>query len=148
MTKKRKSLSSKTKRAADDAGPKKEIITVADDTEAKPAEVSTGATKTEAPVTGKPVERGKAVEGPTFSEYLVTVNNQTGLATKIEKLNAETGERKELSSNEYAAAFAYATGTAFATPLSAYTAMASAPDAEELVRAYYQGISDYLKNLS
>lgn len=113
---------------------------MADDTEA--AEVRTGATKTEAPETGKPVER------PTFTEYVVTVNNQTGLATKIEKLSGETGERKELSSNEYAAAFAYATGTAFSTPLSAYNAMASAPNAEELVRAYYQGVSDYLKNLS
>src|SRR3712207_4758621 len=47
--------------------------------------------------TEKPVPLSRAKE---TSQYVVTVNNQTGVAVKIERLNEETGERTELSQAE------------------------------------------------
>ena len=58
---------------------------------------------------------------------------------EIERLNEQTGERKELSSNEYA-------------QVAAYSAMGALPAAaaasgNAFVQAYMQGIADYFKNV-
>ncbi len=75
----------------------------------------------------------------SMSVYVVVVDDSTGLPTKIERLNEQTGERKELSTNEYA-------------QVAAYSAMGALPAAaaasgNAFVQAYMQGIADYFKNV-
>jgi hypothetical protein len=101
--------------------------------------------------TQQPAVESKPEASPatSVSQYVVTIDNQTGLTTKIEKLNEATGERTELDANEYAAAFAYATmGMSYSAPLSMYGAPASSQETDAIILAYYQGISDYLNALN
>jgi hypothetical protein len=87
------------------------------------------------------------------SQYIVTVENRTG-QTKIEKLNAETGQRSELTQDEYAAIYVYASAGLYygapyySAPLAAYSAPYSMPGTDPLVLAYFRGVSDYLKALT
>jgi hypothetical protein len=64
------------------------------------------------------------------STYVVTVDNRTGIATRIERLDEKSGERKEMSPMEYAQLAA------------AYYAPATA-DGGVLMQAYLQGMKDY-----
>ncbi len=74
------------------------------------------------------------------SQYVVTVDNQTGMTVKIERLDEATGRRKELSTEEYGQAMAYAG--------AGQDVSASAGDADALVQAYYRGLADYFNALT
>jgi hypothetical protein len=122
---------------------------MAENTESTGVE-STGQAKASSSEAGKP-----SVVRPqqSVTQYVVTVDNSTGQATKIEKLNDETGQRKELTQDEYAAIFVYAgAGLYYGAPLAAYsspyTTPYAVPGTDALVRAYFQGVSDYLKALA
>jgi hypothetical protein len=96
---------------------------------------------TEKPVPSAPVK--------STSQYVVTVDNRTGLPVKIEKLSDDTGARKELSMDEYARFLGY---TSLASSPSSVGFSGSAPaygssEATALVQAYYQGVTDYFKAL-
>jgi hypothetical protein len=78
------------------------------------------------------------------SQYVVTVDNQTGLAIKIEKLDEETGERTELSQEEYGGLLAYASLTAS----NYYGGYDDYAPTSAMAQAYYQGVADYLKVLT
>lgn len=81
----------------------------------------------QAPATEKPVP---SRPGRDTAQYVVTVDNRTGFALRIERLDEESGERQEV-------------------PLTAF-AQASAPAASlgsAALLAYYQGYADYLKAL-
>lgn len=92
----------------------------------RPATYATEALATEQPVPSTPVKK--------TSQYVVTVDNQTGLPVKIEKLDSATGARKELSSEEYGQALAFGG--------------LSSAETDNLVRAYYQGVTDYINALT
>jgi hypothetical protein len=103
----------------------------------KPSEAEV-ASATEKPVFNAPVKE--------TSIYVVTVDNRTGLATKIERLNDETGERKELSVSEYAQATAHSSlSTPPAIPPTSPGATPYSSEANALVQAYLQGMIDYYK---
>ncbi len=101
--------------------------------------------KEEALVTEQPVP---SVPQEKTSQYVVTVDNQTGLAVKIEKLD-DTGARKEFSPEEYQQALmgANASSTFFETELQG-NELAVFDEKDPLVAAYYQGAADYLKALT
>jgi hypothetical protein len=108
------------------------------------------------PVTEKPVLQPSP---PRTSQYLVTIDNFSGLPTRVEKVNSETGEKKELSESE-----AMKLAAPFTTPFTA-PALASAfgftnvtgaadsffqespSDDPALTDAYYRGVVDYLHAL-
>ena len=81
--------------------------------------------------TEKPVLMGSQ---PTTTEYIVTVDNASGLPVKIEKLD-DAGKRQELSTAEYARVYG-------ADPAQA--AAFSTADATSAIEAYYRGVVDYL----
>jgi len=83
------------------------------------------------------------------SQYVVTIDNQSGLPVKIEKLDEETGARKELSENEYGQAFSSYSGLSPSLygSLGSYVP-ASPAEAETMVQAYYQGVADYINALT
>jgi hypothetical protein len=97
-------------------------------------------------VTEKPVP-STPVKGT--SQYVVTIDNRTMLPVRIEKLNEDTGERKELSKEEYAQSYSYAS----TSPLPSYAGLSgtapvySSSEATALVQAYYQGVVEYFKAL-
>jgi len=95
------------------------------------------------PATEKPV---KLTPPERTSQYVVTVDNTTGIPTKIEKLDSSTGERKELSQAEY-----LQLGAAYTNPVAAMSGVPGylgAPSASEgLNSAYYKGVLDYLNAL-
>ena len=101
-------------------------------TSAKRAESQAMATERPAPVTPQ----------KKTTQYVVTVDNQTGMTLKIERLDEDSGKRKELSKEEYGQA------TAYAGLLAGQDVSASAGDAEALVQAYYRGMADYLNALT
>lgn len=105
-------------KAAAKAAPKKKVETLA------------MATEQPAPVTPQ----------KKTSQYVVTIDNQTGIAVKIERLDEATGGRKELSKEEYGQAMAHAG--------AGQNMSASEGDAEALVQAYYRGIADYFNALN
>jgi hypothetical protein len=78
------------------------------------------------------------------SQYVVTVDNQSGLAIKIEKLDEETGQRTELSQDEYAGVLAYASLAAS----NYYEGYGHYAPTGAAAQAYYQGVADYLKALA
>lgn len=105
------------------------------------SETEQGDLPTEKPVPSTPVKR--------TSQYVVTVDNETGVASKIEKLDEATGDRQELTRDEYMQVAMYA------SPLSAPlftglsgSAPASAAENESLVQAYYRGVAAYLNALT
>jgi hypothetical protein len=77
---------------------------------------------TEKPVPSRP--------GKDTTQYVVTVDNRTGFALRIERLDEESGERQEVPLTAFAQA----------------SVQAGAPDYSALL-AYYQGYADYLKVL-
>jgi len=77
-----------------------------------------------------------------ISQYVVTVDNQTGLLVKVESLTAG-GERKELSQQEYEQA-----GLLSAADGEPSSELASSANDSSLAAAYYQGVNDYLNSLT
>jgi hypothetical protein len=97
-----------------------------------PAEVPV----TEQPVPSKPM--------PATTQYVVTVDNETGIATKVERIDEETGNRTEVSADEYAAMYS----TVMSSPESSFSAPEAAYASDPLLEAYYQGVADYLQALT
>jgi hypothetical protein len=89
---------------------------------------------TEQPVPSVPEEK--------LSQYIVTVDNQTGLLAKVEKL-AAAGERMELSQEELEQVGLFSAAGGENT-----SELASSTDDNSLLAAYYQGVADYLNNLT
>lgn len=108
----------------------------------QPSEKNQHALATEKPVPSTPVEK--------TTQYVVTVDNQTGAASKIEKLDDKTGERQELTRDEYAQVMLYASfsSSPFYAGIGAYTPSSSSAEDDPLLKAYYRGVSDYLNSLS
>ena len=76
----------------------------------------------------------------------MSVDDATGVIVKIEKLDDDTDERKELSRDEYAAAYTYA---AYAAPYYAsYAASLYDPLASPAAQSYLKSIADYAKSLT
>jgi hypothetical protein len=92
---------------------------------------------TEQPVPSVPQEK--------TSQYVVTVDNQTGLFVKVEKLTA-AGERQELSQEEYERAIMEGFSSVVGGEQSG--GLAPSAESEPLLSAYYQGVADYLNNLT
>jgi hypothetical protein len=95
----------------------------------------------EVPVTEQPVPSAPV---SLVTQYVVTVDNETGIATQVQRLDEKTGERKELSADEYAAMYSLGTGMSslsFSAPGETFAS-------DELLKAYYQGVSDYLQALT
>jgi hypothetical protein len=108
--------------------------------------------------TEKPVSVGPP---PRTSQYLVTVDNRTGVAIKIEKLDGETGDRKELTAAEYAVLYpqggpqrppAAAASTPAAivqsAPAARMSPSLSSASVTALTEAYYRGVADYITSLT
>ena len=68
---------------------------------------------------------------PSTSVYVVTVDNRSGIATRIDRLDEQSGGRKELSPIEYAQVLA-----GYYTPAMG--------DSNGIAQAYLQGVIDYL----
>ena len=77
------------------------------------------------------------------SQYVVTVDDSTGTILKIERLSA-SGERKELSQDEYTQVQAYA----HASFVGLAGQMQTAASDPLVVRAFFHGMSDYFGALS
>jgi len=114
--------------------------------EAKPSPPP-GEAKPKTPITEKPVP--SAPEKGRTSQYVVTVDERTSGILKIERLNAETGERKELTAEEYAGVIAYTNLISpYLAGLAAY-AMSQPPlGGISPVQAYFRGMADYFQALS
>jgi hypothetical protein len=108
----------------------------------RPGGDRTGRSRTSgAPPTEKPVATTRQL-----SEYVISVDEATGLVVKIEKLDGETSNRDELTQQEYAAAYSYACYTApyYATAAAALYDPLQSPAAQ----AYLKNIADYVKAMS
>jgi hypothetical protein len=105
---------------------------------AEPVEGIPPAGEKEAPVTEKPVATRRKI-----SQYVVSVDDATGCIIKMEKQDEKTGERKEFTQQEYAAA--YACGSSAAPYYAAYAASLYDPVSSPAVQAYLKSISDYIK---
>ena len=103
--------------------------------------------KTENLATEKPVP---SVPAKKTSQYVVTVDNTTGVAVKVEKLDEDTGERKELTKSEYAQLQGGVSLAAspFNTGFSGSAAAVSPVESSAVIQAYYRGIADYLNALA
>ena len=83
------------------------------------------------------------------AQYVVTVDNQTGLLVKIEKLDDVKGERKELSQEEYEQVMMgpNLSSSSFDAGLDS-NELASTTENSPLLVAYYRGVADYLNALT
>jgi hypothetical protein len=123
------------------------VSAVADKAPAKGGQSTTEQTST--------VQENVATEKPTpvglvkkHSLYVLRVDDETGSLVKIEKLDETTQERKELTPQEYALAWAYAGASLqLAGTITGY-ASAAAVESQSIVQAYYQGMIDYLNACS
>lgn len=122
---------------------------------------------------GGPPEKGAALspENPPSKEtqpeeseeWVFTLNSKTGELLKVERLDKASGERKELSEEEYsimygydpnseAAAYSYYDPygylTAYYQGIADYEAAVNTAVASPEEEAYYQGMSDYGAALS
>jgi hypothetical protein len=89
-------------------------------------------------VTEKPVPtRSKT------SQYVVSVDDATGFVVKIEKLDDETGQRREFTQDEYMAA--YASMSSAMPYYAAYAASLYDPQSSPAMQAYFMALSDYVK---
>ena len=105
------------------------------------AEMARSAGTAEVPATEKPIYNVPVKE---TSAYVVTVDNRTGHVTKIERLNEEGGERKEISAAEYAYLLTY-WGLAIPSTVApgGLSATSSTSQTHPLVQSYLQGMIDY-----
>ncbi len=105
------------------------------------------------PVTEKPVPPVKKI-----TEYVVSIDDATGAAVKIEKIDPKTGQRRELTPEEYSGAYSFtSTGdayiAAFAEPsvapsFAAFATTPYTPSSDAVMEAYFKGIMDYFKALT
>ena len=128
---------------------RKERERMAEENEAarQDTESAASAPAAEVPVTEQPVG-SKPV--PVTTQYVITVDNETGIATKVERIDEETADRREISADEYAAMYSYSAG--MSSPELASFMSFSAPGAsfgyDPLREAYYRGVADYLQALT
>jgi hypothetical protein len=102
--------------------------------------------KPKAAATEKPIPN---VSEKRQSQYVVTVDNRTGGVLKIEKLDSDTSERKELTADEYAGVLAYANlSSPYLAGLGAYAMSQPVLGSVSAVQAYYRGLADYFYALS
>lgn len=119
------------------------------------------------PVTEKPPT---VPPPPPTSLYVVEVDNKSGVAIRIDHFNEKTGDRKELTDQEYKRIFPYARPARRPAPAvkpvtTSLTRAGNMPalkgrpaqttsrttfsaDKTELVEAYYRGVADYIKALT
>jgi hypothetical protein len=108
----------------------------------KKVEGKTGKIPTNRPATEKP-------SGPSarkVSRYTVLVEDDTGVIARIEKVDPKTQQSRELTAEEYGLAYAFAS---YSAPY--YASLAASmfdPLNSAVVRAYYKGLSDYVKALT
>lgn len=108
----------------------------------KNVEGKTGKIPTEPLATEKP-------PGPSarkVSRYTVTVEDETGVISRIEKIDLKTQQARELTAEEYGLAYAFAS---YSAPY--YASLAASmldPLNSSALRAYYKGLSDYVKALT
>lgn len=107
---------------------------------------------TEHPVATRPGEsQPSATEKPVvtrrhIAQYVVSVDDATGTIVKIEKVDGQTGQPKEFTPEEYAAAYSFASYAGYGAPYGAqYAAPLYAPLSNPTVQAYLKAMSDYLK---
>lgn len=98
------------------------------------------------PVTEKPVLLAAPKK---TSQYLVTIDNSTGVAVSIEKIDPGTGKKKELSQAEY---LQLVSSNVNPLPVANFQSLggysgAPATDNAALTEAYYRGVVDYLNAL-
>jgi hypothetical protein len=91
-----------------------------------------GRAMSDAAATEKPA---KTVPGPRTTKYIVTVDNITGLALKVDKITEAAGKDSAAMTTTIQPANMSAT---FASP---------AADPSAIVQAYYRGIADYFNAL-
>lgn len=78
-----------------------------------------------------------------ISQYLVSVDDTTGTVVRIEKVDPDKGDKKELSQDEYAAAYAYA---GYSAPYYAtYAASLYDPLSDPAIQTYMKAAADYAK---
>lgn len=114
-----------------------------------PPEPPVNGTGGKGPATEDPIIVGA---GLTTSQYVVTVDNRTGLSVKIERLDEKTSQRRELTEEEYA--YIYPSGRPgkkrgqkkSATPL--FSGATLTPEQTALMEAYYRGVADYIRAIT
>jgi hypothetical protein len=94
-----------------------------------------GDAKGSTPVTEKAVPSRPV---PETTQYLLTVDNRTGQTTKVEKVEGQTGDKKELTPQEYSALVS-------GSPAATIGGIPPSPAIAPWVQAYWQGYNDYLK---
>ena len=153
-----KASSGRSARSKEDAAPPKAANGTKPTSKEAPA-------SDQSPATERPP---KLSPPPPTSLYVVEVDNKTGIAAKIEHLDEKTGERKELTDQEYKRIFPFgrpgrrpapvvkqitAPSRSVTPPLKGRPAptLSQAPfsaENTELVQAYYRGVADYIKALT
>jgi len=103
--------------------------------------------KEHSPVGEKPPVTEKAVKAAPVeetSQYVVTLDNTTGMPTKVEKLDEATGQRKELTPQEYVTLMAYG---GYVGPAAALGAAAYSAAIGPVIESYWRGYTDYVNTL-
>jgi len=119
--------------------------TVPDTTGSRPSNGGTTIGDRQPPPKRSPLATDTPVanKGGGASKYVISVDDASGFAVKIEKLDEKTGNRSELSLEEYAAAYSFA---AYSAPFyAAYAASLYDPYEDPAVKGYYQALADYVK---
>jgi hypothetical protein len=97
--------------------------------------------QSQVPATERPVPLKRKI-----AEYVVSVDEETGVIVTIEKLDPGTNTRTELTQEEYAAAYSYAF---YAGPYYAgYAAALFDPLSTPAAQAYLKNIAKYAKTLT
>lgn len=110
--------------------------------EARATSEETAGAKAEEPA-GVPVTERPVASRRKISEYVVSVDDETGAIVKIERVDEDTNARTELTQDEYAAAYAFAS---YAAPYYAsYAASLYDPLSSPAAQAYLKTISNYAK---
>lgn len=143
-----KSATSKARRIRGAKRSRKPINTTASKAPAGTSSKAKVAAEVAKPEPSKTLATEKPVKLPSpqrTSQYVVTLDNTTGIPTKIEKLDSSTGERKELSQAEYLQLGSLYTNP----PLAAMSGVTGGTPStsEALNSAYYKGVLDYLNAL-
>lgn len=100
-----------------------------------------GRTNVSDKVSGTPEVLAVVQTAPESEEWIFTLTSKTGELLKVEKLDKASGERKELSDEEYTSLYAPTAGTEYDALASVYGDYSFAPYTYE--SGYYQGLADY-----
>jgi hypothetical protein len=82
-----------------------------------------------------------AQTAPESEEWIFTLTSSTGELLKVEKLDRASGERKELSDEEYTSLYVSTAGPEYAALAGVYGDYSVDPYTFE--SGYYQGLADY-----